>query len=144
MKRVSSYYKFKLIITYCICESDMQGHLEKYPDCAFQIGKYMNKISSVIKKFENWFFDFKKIRRLVEYMSFLLKSDVCIKETVVNISEFYSLSKFLKMRYSSLKINIFLKIIWRRIILKVSAYRKVSQLVKIQLNCKLIKHGLHF
>lgn len=50
--------------------SDIQDHLEKYPDFALQIEKSMSKISSAIQKFKNKFCEFKNIRGVIEYMSF--------------------------------------------------------------------------
>jgi hypothetical protein len=54
---------------------NMQDHLEKHHNFAFQKEKYVTKIFSVIKDFGNRFCDFQKIRRVAEYLSFPFKSD---------------------------------------------------------------------
>jgi hypothetical protein len=71
----------------------MQDHLEKYPNFLSQTEKYVAEICFIIEGLVNRFCDFQKLRRVVEYLSFLFKSDLKIKETVAIICENYSLSK---------------------------------------------------
>jgi hypothetical protein len=70
----------------------------------------VTEISSVIQKFGNRFFDFQKITRVVEYLSFQFKSDLNFKETAATICKNYSLSKpSLENDILTLKNNILLK-----------------------------------
>jgi hypothetical protein len=71
----------------------MQDLWKKYPNFAFQTEKYVTETCSVSQDFRNRFYDFQKIRRVVEYLSFPFKSDLNIKETATAICENYSLSK---------------------------------------------------
>jgi hypothetical protein len=72
MSRVSSYKsKFALIIiglrNYTFDHfPNMQDHLEKYPNVAFQTEKYVTEIYCVSQDFGNRFCDFQKFRRIVE------------------------------------------------------------------------------
>jgi hypothetical protein len=71
----------------------MHDHLEKYTNLVFQIEKYVTEICSVIQDFAIRFYDFQKLRTVVQYSSFPFKSDLNIKETAAAICENYSLNK---------------------------------------------------
>jgi hypothetical protein len=73
----------------------------------------MAEICFVIQDFRKRFYDFQKIRRALEYLSFPFKSDLNIKETAATICGNYSLNKpSLENEILTLKIAFFSQDSW--------------------------------
>ena len=89
---------------------NIKSHLQNYPHTIWNPEKYVAEIHVVSHEFEARFSDFKKIKGIVEYMSYPFKSDLNVSTISRQISAEFSLeSGVVEMEILTMKADVFLK-----------------------------------